>query len=165
MKKHFHILIMIGAIIGAVIIVAWLMRSNRPEMAPPDGYFSEEQAEARLATLEAAQKERAVEVVPMKFFTEEVRPDSGTFAVTAVTTMPEDTISDVSFRVSLKEDPDQEIWYEGENGGNGYYLVKGSAADMGHREGTYVIQAFITPEGGNETEAGSAEIDMTLSDY
>ncbi len=165
MKKHFHILIMVGAIIAAIIIVAWLVRSNRPETVPPDGYFSEEQAAARLATLEAAQKEQAVEIVPMKFFTEEIRPDIGTFAVTAVTTMPEDTIADVSFHVSLKEDPEQEIWYEGENKGNGYYLVKGSAADLGHREGIYIIQAFVTPVGGSETEAGSAEVEMSLADY
>ena len=164
-KNHFRTIILIAAVAVSIAIVVGLIWSTRPEKTPPDGYFSEEQAEARLATLQAAQKEQAAEVVPMKFFTEEIRPDTGTFSVTAITTMPEDTIAEVSFQAFSKEDPEKVYWYDSKKQGGGSYLIEGSVADLGNKEGTYVIRAFITPKGGDETEAGETEIEISLTDY
>lgn len=166
-----NFLVILG-IIAACAIFAWFIWNQRHETEAAVEETSsseeteedlEEQTAARLATLLHAQENAPIEVVPMQFFVEETRPEAGLFRVTAVTTMPEKDIADVSFHVTAGKD--REMWYDGISQGNGRYVIEGSAADLGHADGVYRIEGFITPDGGDETEAGVAEFEMELADY
>ena len=130
-----------------------------------EGTFSEEQAEERLRTLEEALQKEVPEVIPMQFFLEDFQKDKGTFHLVAVTTMPEDEIEEVSFLATSETDPKIKYWYTAEERGNGYYDLFGAATELGNKEGEFTIHAYITPRGGNETEAGDTTIEIDLEDY
>ena len=162
-KQVFLILIVV-IVLTIVALLAITSRSGPVlQMQPPQ--YSEDQASERLETLKAAQNKHVVEVVPMKFFTEEIHQDNGEFALTAVTTMRLDDIAAVSFRATNSAEPSIEKWYDAEDLGGGRYRLAGTASDLGGCSGTYTIEAYITPAGGGETEAGSTKIDMTLTNY
>lgn len=162
-KKIFLILVVV--VVVAIVAVLGITSGNTPVVREQFEYYSEEQASERLETLKAAQNEHKVEVIPMKFFIEEVRPDEGEFSLTAITTMRADDIAAVSFRATNSAVPSVEKWYDAEEEGNGRYRLSGTAEELGGRSGTYTIEAFITPAGGGETEAGKTEIQMELTNY
>lgn len=162
-KKIFLVLVVI--VVVAIVAMIALTTNTKPILLQEQMQYSEEQAADRLETLREAQNKHVVEVVPMKFFVNEIRPDDGTFTLTAITTMLVDDIAAVSFRAVNSADPSVEKWYEAENQGNGRYQLSGTAADLGNCSGTYTIEAFITPAGGGETEAGKTEIKMELTNY
>ena len=166
--------LLILGIISACAILAWFVWDQRHETeaaveenssVPEETEDLEEQTAARLATLLSAQENASIEVVPMQFFVEETRPETGVFQVTAVTTMPEKEIADVSFCVTADGAKDKKMWYDGISQGNGRYTIEGSVADLGHVDGIYHIRGFITPDGGDETEAGESEFEIELADY
>ena len=162
-KKIFLILVVI--VVLAIIAVLGVTSRSKPVVREQLQYYSEEQASERLETLKAAQNKHEVEVIPMKFFVEEIRPDEGEFSLTAITTMRAEDIAAVSFRATNSAVPDLEKWYDAKEEGNGRYKLTGTAEDLGGRSGTYTIEAFITPAGGGETEAGETEIKMDLTNY
>ena len=162
-KKIFLILVVV--VVVAIVVVLGISSGSQPVVREQFQYYSEEQASERLETLKAAQSKHEVEVIPMKFFVEEIRPDEGEFSLTAITTMRVDDIAAVSFRATNSAVPSLEKWYDAENEGNGRYHLSGTAEELGGRSGTYTIEAFITPAGGGETEAGKTEIEMELTNY
>ena len=163
-KRTFLIFVVI--IVVAIIAVLAINSQNlKPVQQEELHLYSEEQASERLETLREAQSNREIEVLPMKFFVEEIRPDDGTFVVSAITTMRSDDIAAISFRATNSSVPSAIKWYSVRKQESGQYRLKGSAADLGMRGGTYTIDAFITPTGGGETEAGSIDIEMELTNY
>ncbi len=162
-KKVFLILVVV--VVLTIIAVLGITSGNTPIIVQEQFQYSEEQASERLETLKAAQNKHVVEVIPMKFFAEEIRPDEGVFSVVAITTMRVDDIAAVSFRATNSAVPSLEKWYDAEEEGNGRYRLTGTAEELGGRSGIYTIEAFITPSGGGETAAGETKIEMELTNY
>lgn len=157
-------LILVVVVVLTIVAVLGITSRNTP-IIQEQFQYSEEQASERLETLKAAQKKHEIEIVPMKFFTEEIHPDTGEFTVTAITTMRVEDIAAVSFRAVNSAVPSVEKWYDAKNEGNGRYRLSGTAEELGGRSGTYTIEAFITPAGGGETKAGETQIEMELANY
>ena len=98
MKRSMKILLAVIVIVLVAITAGVAFNTGDAPVLVEKHQYSEKQASDRLETLKAAQSEHKVEVIPMKFFVEELCTDDGTFAVTAITTMREEDIAAVSFR-------------------------------------------------------------------